>query len=71
MLCLAAEWAPEILGAQAEWRTWLLREPPGQMAAEGDVGHHALAAARGLSSRSRSAWCPGRCPGRCAARPPL
>jgi hypothetical protein len=28
VLHLAAEWAPEILGAQAEWRTWLLRGPP-------------------------------------------
>ena len=46
MLYVAAEWAPEILGAQAEWRTWLLRGPAGQMAAEGDVGHHAAAAAR-------------------------
>jgi hypothetical protein len=27
VLYLAAEWAPEILGAQAEWRTWLLRSP--------------------------------------------
>ena len=28
VLYLAAERAPEILGAQAEWRTWLLRGPP-------------------------------------------
>jgi hypothetical protein len=28
VLYLAAEWAPEILGAQAEWRAWLLRGPP-------------------------------------------
>ena len=36
--------------------------PAGQMAAEGDVGHHAAAAARGLLSRSRSAWRPVRAP---------
>ena len=24
---VSAEWAPEILAAQAEWRTWLLRGP--------------------------------------------
>jgi hypothetical protein len=25
---VSAEWAPEILAAQAEWRTWLLRGAP-------------------------------------------
>ena len=39
VLYLTAERAPEILGAQAEWGTWLLRgRPAGQMPAEGDGG---------------------------------
>jgi hypothetical protein len=52
VLYLAAERAQEILAAQAEWRAWLLRGP----AAEGNGGHRATAAARGLPSCPRSAW---------------
>jgi len=44
--------------------------PAGQMPAEGDGGRHAAAAALGLPSRSRSAWCPVRDPP-VRRRPPL
>jgi hypothetical protein len=35
VLYLAAERAPEILAAQAEWRTWLLRGPPARCLLKG------------------------------------
>ena len=60
VLYLTAEQAPEILGAQAEWRAWLLRGPSARWlprAMEATAQRR-----RGLPSRS--AWCPVRDPAR-------